>query len=299
VSSHSEPRQRQLRWQTEVLCSGASIWTVTSYEPARCAPLNAGSCSINDVIRNIANPHALLGNGASGYGRYHGASGLYAFSRIRTVMENRTSRNREVNWFPLTRKKYQRLDTLIGLRHRPDGLIAALRRAFHLTAVTAIVASVLSAQGQAAHLYFECNFRERAWRIAYLVFNSPSGFPRNKTKAVICGFSSPVGREGTETIDVGEVAPGRYAVSLYLDENDNGRLDSGLFGIPRSPSAFRISRSRLDLRFEDGAFSMEQDSDDLYHFGTPWMNRPSSVAIIGAGLGGMSAAIMLAKPECA
>jgi uncharacterized protein (DUF2141 family) len=174
-------------------------------------------------------------------------------------MENRTSRNREVNWFPLTRKKYQRLDTLIGLRHRPDGLIAALRRAFHLTAVTAIVASVLSAQGQAAHLVLRVQLPANAHgRIAYLVFNSPSGFPRNKTKAVICGFSSPVGREGTETIDVGEVAPGRYAVSLYLDENDNGRLDSGLFGIPTEPVGVSNNpRSRLGPpRFEDGAFSM-------------------------------------------
>ena len=240
---------------------GASIWTRDFVRARRVAhALNAGSCSINDVIRNIANPHAAFGgNGASGYGRYHGASGLYAFSRIRTVMENRTSRNREVNWFPLTRKKYQRLDTLIGLRHRPDGLIAALRRAFHLTAVTAIVASVLSAQGQAAHLVLRVQLPANAHgRIAYLVFNSPSGFPRNKTKAVICGFSSPVGREGTETIDLGEVAPGRYAVSLYLDENDNGRLDSGLFGIPTEPVGVSNNpRSRLGPpRFEDGAFSM-------------------------------------------
>jgi uncharacterized protein (DUF2141 family) len=77
-------------------------------------------------------------------------------------------------------------------------------------------------------------------------------------KAVISGFSHPLGREGTEKIDVGELAPGRYAVSVYLDENDNGRLDSGLFGIPTEPVGVSNNpRNRMGPpRFEDGAFSM-------------------------------------------
>ena len=84
---------------------------------------------INDVIRNIGNPHAAFGgNAASGYGRYHGAEGLYAFSRIKTVMENRSSKQSEINWFPLTRQKYEGLNTLIEMLHRPRGVLAALRR---------------------------------------------------------------------------------------------------------------------------------------------------------------------------
>ncbi len=240
---------------------GASIWTRDFVRARRVAhALNAGSCSINDVIRNIANPHAAFGgNGSSGYGRYHGAHGLYAFSRIRTVMENRTARDREVNWFPFTRKKYEQLDTLIELRHRPGGLKALLRRAFHVIALTAILTSALGAQGQAAHLVLQVQLPANAHgRIAYLVFNSPNGFPKNMTKAVISGFYSSVGREGNEKIDVGELAPGRYAVSLYLDENGNGRLDSGFFGIPTEPVGVSNNpRSRMGPpRFEDGAFSM-------------------------------------------
>jgi uncharacterized protein (DUF2141 family) len=30
-----------------------------------------------------------------------------------------------------------------------------------------------------------------------------------------------------------EIAPGRYAVSVYHDENSNGKLDTNFLGIPR------------------------------------------------------------------
>ena len=69
---------------------GASVWTRNFERGRRVAhALNAGNCSINDVICNVANPHAAFGgNAASGYGRYHGEHGLRAFSRIKTIMEN-------------------------------------------------------------------------------------------------------------------------------------------------------------------------------------------------------------------
>ncbi len=34
------------------------------------------------------------------------------------------------------------------------------------------------------------------------------------------------------------VAPGRYAVRLYLDRDGDGKLDAGLMGIPTEPYAF-------------------------------------------------------------
>ena len=240
---------------------GASIWTRDFARARRIAhAMNAGTCAINDVIRNIANPHAAFGgNGGSGYGRYHGAHGLHAFSRIKTVMENRTTNKCEVNWFPFTRQKYDRLDTLIGLRHRTNGLIAAMRAAFHLLAVIAILSSASILRAQAAHLVLQVELpRDAHGRIAYLVFDSPDGFPRDRAKAVNHGFSNPIGPESTERIDVGEVPPGRYAVSLYLDENGNGKLDSGLFGIPKEPVGVSNNpRSRMGPpRFEDAVFTM-------------------------------------------
>jgi uncharacterized protein (DUF2141 family) len=38
-----------------------------------------------------------------------------------------------------------------------------------------------------------------------------------------------------QSIDVGPLPPGRYALSVYLDENRNHRLDKNSLGIPKEP----------------------------------------------------------------
>jgi len=250
---------------TSAFALGASVWTRDFARARRIArALNAGSCSINDVIRNIANPEAAFGgNSASGYGRYHGVHGLHAFSRIKTIMENRSAQ-RPVNWFPLTRKKYDGLDLLIELRHLPRGIIAVLRRAMRFAALAGILAPTMKAQ--AAHLLLQVHLPTEAHgRVAYLLFTSRDGFPQNKKKAVVHGFSNPVGHEAVETIDVGELPAGQYAASVYLDENENGKLDSGLLGIPKEPvGASNNPRRRMGPpHFEDSAFTMSSATQTL------------------------------------
>src|SRR6201999_2728912 len=65
---------------------GASVWTGDLAKGQTvAAALNAGACSVNDVIRNIANPYAPFGgNRASGYGRYRGPEGLQVFCRTKS-----------------------------------------------------------------------------------------------------------------------------------------------------------------------------------------------------------------------
>jgi len=243
---------------------GSSVWTRDLERGQRIArALNAGNCAVNDVIRNIANPHAAFGgNAASGYGRYHGPDGLYAFSRIKTVMENRSSKQSEINWFPLTRKKYEGLNTLIEMLHRPRGVLAALRRIMRVTTVAGALGSS-SLQAQAAHLLLQIKLPAGAHgRVAYLLFDSSNGFPQDKSKAVKHGFSNPVGQGPVETVDIGDLPSGRYAASVYLDENDNGKLDSGFLGIPKEPvGASNNPRHRMGPpRFEDCIFKMDSSN---------------------------------------
>ena len=247
---------------------GASIWTRDLQRARRIAhALNAGTCAINDVIRNIANPQAAFGgNGSSGYGRYHGAHGLRAFSRIKTIMENRSSRQRELNWFPLTRRRYDGLNRLIELRHRPQGMLNALRRAMHWTVLAAVFATC-AMHAQAAHLLLQVRLPQEAHGcVGYLVFNSRNGFPRDRTKALVHGFSDPVGHEAVETIDVGDLPPGQYAVSVFLDENSNRKLDSGLLGIPKEPvGASNNPHSKIGPpHFEDCAFTLTSAKLSLF-----------------------------------
>jgi acyl-CoA reductase-like NAD-dependent aldehyde dehydrogenase/uncharacterized protein (DUF2141 family) len=239
----------------------ASVWTRDMQRAHRITrALHVGNCSINDVIRNIANPEAAFGgNGASGYGRYHGKEGLRAFSRIKTAMENRSSRTHQVNWFPFTRKGYENLDLLIEFVHRPRGVFAALRRVLRLAFIAGILANASMLGAQVAHLQLKVRLPANAHgRIAYLLFSSPSGFPKDKSKALQHGFSTPVGTEAVEAIDIGPVPPGKYALSIYLDENGNGKLDSGMFGIPKEPvGASNNPRSRMGPpHFDDCVFTM-------------------------------------------
>lgn len=97
----------------------ASIWTRDRKQALRVAAhLHCGSCAINDVIRNIGNPHAAFGgNKSSGYGRYHGSAGLRSFSRIKSVMRVTRPRSNEVHWFPSTTRTLNQLRVILQLRH--------------------------------------------------------------------------------------------------------------------------------------------------------------------------------------
>ena len=108
----------------------ASVWTGDLAQGRRVASrLVSGSCAINDVIRNIGNPAcAFGGNRASGHGRYHGAEGLYSFSRVKTVMTMSERRKREVHWFPFQTVTYARLRKLLMFRHSAFRFKSAISR---------------------------------------------------------------------------------------------------------------------------------------------------------------------------
>lgn len=247
----------------------ASVWTRDITRGRRIASrMNSGSVAVNDVIRNIANPHAAFGgNQASGQGRYHGAEGLRAFSRVKAVMTTQSSRRREINWFPFTRKTYKDLNTLIELRHRPRGIFAALRHLFVLTGMAVLFSSSILAQEPATrHLVLNVTMPSNAGgAVAYLVFASPSGFPQDRSRALRHGFVDAPAAERNVQIDVGALPPGRYAVAVYLDVNNNRKLDSGMFGIPREPvGASNNPRSRFGPpRFNDCAFQMTDADQTL------------------------------------
>ena len=73
-------------------------------------------------------------------------------------------------------------------------------------------------------------------QIAYLVFSSADGFPGDRNQAVLRGFVTATQQAGgVKRVDAGKLAPGKYAVSVYLDINGNRRLDRNWMGIPTEP----------------------------------------------------------------
>ena len=75
-----------------------------------------------------------------------------------------------------------------------------------------------------------------------------------------CGFKgSTEAQPGTVPVRVAGVPPGTYAVQAWHDENDNGRIDRDLLGIPTEGIGFsRNAPIRLGPpSFEDAAFTVE------------------------------------------
>ncbi len=78
-----------------------------------------------------------------------------------------------------------------------------------------------------------------------------------------CPFSGATpAKPGSVTISVDGIPPGRYALQAYHDEDGNGRLRKGLFGLPAEAIGFsRDARVRLGApSFEDAAIDVAEPS---------------------------------------
>lgn len=70
--------------------------------------------------------------------------------------------------------------------------------------------------------------------------------------------ASAPARAGSVTLRVPDVPPGVYAVQAWQDENDNGKIDTNLLGIPREGLGFsRDAPFRFGPpSFDDAAFRL-------------------------------------------
>ncbi|MFC3174953.1 DUF2141 domain-containing protein [Novosphingobium bradum] len=89
------------------------------------------------------------------------------------------------------------------------------------------------------------------------IASAPAHFPECGKDPGARRLAIPVGPGGTVSFDFGPLAPGRYAVSLFHDENANGKLDTMLM-IPREGFGFsRDARVHFGPpRFDAAAFAM-------------------------------------------
>lgn len=246
----------------------ASVWTRNRARARRIAArISAGSCSINDVIRVIANPRAAFGgNRHSGHGRYHGPEGLRAFSRVRTIMQASDRRVREINWFPFSGRTGRLLAGLLRFRHGQAGLAGRLIDMLIPLLLVAVFSPFLAAQTKTeTHLTVNVRLTNDAHGdLAYLIFSSPSGFPGDREQAVRHGFLPiPAGAQEMR-IDI-DLPPGTYAVSVYEDLNGNHKLDHNFLGIPREPvGASNNPQARMGPpRFDECSFHIGTDPKNI------------------------------------
>jgi uncharacterized protein (DUF2141 family) len=106
--------------------------------------------------------------------------------------------------------------------------------------------------------------RSDAGEVFVAVYGSAEGFPGEVGRAVRSDRVRPVDRRAA---CVFHVPPGTYAVSVLHDENGNGRLDTGFFGIPREGlGASNDAQGRFGPpRFEDAKLAVPADRTTVIH----------------------------------
>ncbi|WP_374567317.1 DUF2141 domain-containing protein [Ideonella sp.] len=72
---------------------------------------------------------------------------------------------------------------------------------------------------------------------------------------------------GTMTLQVPDMPEGDYAVSLFLDRNGNGKLDTNPLGMPTEPYAFSNDAAGAygPPRYEQARFSVQGDTRAVIH----------------------------------
>jgi uncharacterized protein (DUF2141 family) len=124
---------------------------------------------------------------------------------------------------------------------------------FLLPAVSALLAAAAAHAGDLSVDVTVAGQRQGAVRAA--LFDKADGFPRG---AALRTATAPT-VQGKASLQFTGLPPGDYALTAYLDENDNNKLDSNLFGLPTEPYGF--SRNARGMAgpppFADAAFRVE------------------------------------------
>ena len=87
------------------------------------------------------------------------------------------------------------------------------------------------------------------------LFNNSNGFPEDATKAYKTAKIKSA--KGTRTILINDIPPGQYAVAVFHDSNDDGKMNKNMLGIPKE--GYGVSNNVKNLMsaptFKEAKFS--------------------------------------------
>lgn len=75
-----------------------------------------------------------------------------------------------------------------------------------------------------------------------------------------------VNNQGEISIDFNNIPNGKYAIAVFLDENDNYKLDRNIFGIPKEKYGFsnNILPALRPATFDESAFELDKQNLVIY-----------------------------------
>lgn len=92
------------------------------------------------------------------------------------------------------------------------------------------------------------------------LYHGKDSFPRAEGATMGESIAADTARDGTFRVLFPDVKPGSYAVAVYHDQNHNGKLDKGLFGIPSEGYGFSNDAKGFmgPPGFESAAFQVDE-----------------------------------------
>ena len=107
--------------------------------------------------------------------------------------------------------------------------------------------------------------RNNKGRIALALFQSEAGFPGDASKAVRLQQAEIDAQTRSAQFVLEGVPYGQYAVSVFHDENMNGKLDKNFVGAPKEGyGASNNPRKRMGPPpFEEARFSLNQPAQSI------------------------------------
>jgi uncharacterized protein (DUF2141 family) len=105
--------------------------------------------------------------------------------------------------------------------------------------------------------------RNNKGQVSCALYSSADGFPKKSEKAV-AHVNSAIS-DNKAVCEFSGITPGTYAVSVFHDENSNGKLDTNFMGIPREGvGASNNAKGHLGPpKFDAAAFHFSGGRTDL------------------------------------
>ena len=97
--------------------------------------------------------------------------------------------------------------------------------------------------------------------IVYAMWSGSEGWLKSNT---VREGNSPI-TAGRSILEFDDLPYGEYAISVYQDRNENGKLDTGLFRVPKEPFGFS-NEPKLRFgppKYEDAAFMLNQPEQTI------------------------------------
>ena len=127
-----------------------------------------------------------------------------------------------------------------------------------LLCLSALASPLAGANCDINQLSLQINQIEKQQGNFFVAIHDSAGTYMTKDADVFMESVLPVTRLGAQTLQICDVPAGTYAVAVYQDVNDNGKLDSNFIRIPKEPYGFSNNIEKLTPpSFEQASFEFD------------------------------------------